>query len=88
MQSSLNARKFKVVNIIFKKLSLTIFDENIIHIILTHYWNLLDNKKQILLDWIPIDKLDWNELSYMPNAIEMLEKNQDKIFWPGLSLHP
>jgi hypothetical protein len=46
MQTSQNARKFKVVNIIFKKMKDTsVFDENIIHIILNYYWKLFDKKK-------------------------------------------
>jgi hypothetical protein len=34
-----------------------------------------------LLDWIDINKLDWDALSINPNAIaiDLLEKNIDKI---------
>lgn len=85
MQKSINAQKFKVVNIILNKLSQTIFDENIIHIILHNYWLLLDNKRKVLLDWIPIDKLDLNILSLNLNAIDFLEENEDKIYWNNLS---
>ena len=46
MPESRAVRKFKVVNIILNKLSQTIFDDNIIHIILNFYWELLDNKKK------------------------------------------
>jgi len=41
-----------------------------------------------LLDWIDIDKLDWVELSLNPNAIHLLEQNQDKIYWKHLSRNP
>jgi hypothetical protein len=86
---SINKRKFKIVNIILNKSlksgSLHLFDDNIIHIILKHYWKLLDTKHTVLLDWIPIDKLEWSCLSRNPNAIDLLEKNIDKIDWNFLS---
>ena len=43
-----------------------------------------------LLDWIDINKLDWISLSQNsnPNAIDLLEKNPDKIYWDNLSLNP
>ena len=43
-----------------------------------------------LRDWIPIEKLKWQELSRNPNAIHLLEKNLDKLhnYWSGLSLNP
>ena len=34
-----------------------------------------------LLDWIPLDKINWGGLSENPRAIELLEQNQDKIDW-------
>ena len=40
-----------------------------------------------LLDWIDIDKLDWDELSSNENAINLLEQNQDKIIWSSLSFN-
>jgi hypothetical protein len=43
---SIATRKFKIVNIIFNK---SLFDNNIIHMILNHYWNMLDNKHKTLL---------------------------------------
>ena len=30
-------------------------------------------------DWIDVDKIDWGYLSYNPNAIYLLEQNQNKI---------
>ena len=38
-----------------------------------------------LRDWIDIEKLNWNMLSLNPNAIELLEQNEDKINWYVLS---
>jgi len=58
--------KFKVVKLILDK---SIFDENVIHIILKLYWDLLP-KKKILLDWIPLDKIDWKLLSINPSIFE------------------
>ena len=34
-----------------------------------------------LCDWISMDKLNWTFLSGNPNAIDILEKNPDKIDW-------
>ena len=34
-----------------------------------------------LLDWVDLDKLDWECLSRNPNAIHLLEKNLDKVDW-------
>ena len=42
----------------------------------------------ILLEWIDINKLKWNYLSKIPNAIHILEKNLEKIDWAWLSLNP
>ena len=38
-----------------------------------------------LLDWIPLEKLDWFGLSQNPAAIHILEQNPDKIDWQFLS---
>ena len=40
-----------------------------------------------LLDWIDIDKLNWEYLSANPNAIHLLERNFDKIDWQYLSIN-
>ena len=41
-----------------------------------------------LLDWIPLDKLNWSWLSGNPAAIHILEQNLDKITWRWLSANP
>ena len=41
-----------------------------------------------LLDWVPLDKLDWGGLSRNPNAIHLLEANPGKIDWWHLSVNP
>ena len=38
-----------------------------------------------LLDWVDINKLNWERLSCNPNAIHLLEKNLDKVDWDYLS---
>ena len=34
-----------------------------------------------LLDWIDVEKLDWDYLSKNSNAIELLEANLDEVNW-------
>ena len=34
-----------------------------------------------LLEWVNVDDLDWGMLSRNPNAIQLLEKNPDKMDW-------
>jgi hypothetical protein len=41
-----------------------------------------------LLDWIDINKLNWDKLSENPNAIDLLKKNKNNINWYYLSLNP
>ena len=41
-----------------------------------------------LRDWIDINKINWECLSFNPNAMELLKENKDKIFWCYLSLNP
>jgi len=38
-----------------------------------------------LRDWIDESKLNWDYLSRNPNALHLLEQNQDKIKWDLLS---
>ena len=41
-----------------------------------------------LLDWVDINKLDWDELSCNPNAMHLLEAYPEKIDWQYLSSNP
>ncbi len=82
---SLAVKRFNIVKNILDK---SIFDENIIHIILKHYWQLLDNKRKILLDWIDNEYLYLYGIYFNSNAIELLKNNQDKIYWTNLSYNP
>jgi len=45
-----------------------------------------------ICDWVPTDKLDYEQLSRNPNAIEFLLKNAmengDKMYWSALSRNP
>ena len=81
---SIATRKFKIVKIILNK---SIFNENIIDIILQYYWNILDCKKKILINWIKINikKINWGYLSKNLNAIDLLKENRNKINWDNLS---
>src|SRR6056300_1469089 len=76
--------QFNIVKIILDK---SIFDENIIHIILNYYWKILD-KPKVLLQWIDINNLKWGNLCSNPNAIDLLKNNKDKISWLALSRNP
>ena len=38
-----------------------------------------------LRDWIDIEKLDWDLLSFNSRAIKLLEENPEKINWDNLS---
>ena len=84
MSCSIASIKFKIVNILLSK---TIFNNDIIKVILTHYWNIIGGKRKILLDWIDINMLSWNGLSKNPNAIELLKTNLHKIYWSELSFN-
>ena len=44
--------------------------------------------KMKLLDWIPLDKIDWKYISTNPNAIHLLQQNIDKINWYNFSKNP
>jgi len=78
-------QKFNIVKIILNK---SMFDDNVITIILHYYWNILDYKKKILVNWIDTNKLYWDALSTNPNAIDLLKEHQDKINWGYLSTNP
>ena len=68
---SFAVKRFNVVKIILNK---SMFDENVIHIILTEYWKDLKNKRKVLLDWINIDKIHWGVLSKNINAVDLIKK--------------
>ena len=42
-------------------------------------------KKFKLLEWIPLEKLNWNNLSLNPNAIELLKEHPENIRWDYLA---
>ncbi len=50
--------------------------------------SFLIKPKYKLLDWINQNKLDWRHLSANLNAIQILERNLDKIDWINLSRNP
>ena len=77
--------QFNVVRSILQK---SIFDENVIHIILTEYWKDLKNKRKVLVDWINFEQLSWEYLSENPNAIDLLKHNKHYINWFRLSVNP
>ena len=56
--------------------------------IFCYFYKLLIMTYYKLRDWIPLKKLNWDYLSFNPNAIELLEKNQDNINWNFLSQNP
>ena len=84
VMNSIACRKFRVVKILLSK---SLFNNDIIKVILTHYWNIIDGKNKKLLSWIELDKLSWFGLSRNPNAIQLLRNNIDKIYWSELSLN-
>ncbi len=74
--------RLKVIKILLNKIP--ILNDNLINLILKEYWNLLE-KKKILKDWIPLDKVSWSVFARNKNAISILENNLDKIDWKYLS---
>ena len=63
--------QFYVVRSILNK---TMFDENVIQIIITEYWKNLKNKSKVLVNWIKPEQLLWHNLSANPNAMELLKE--------------
>src|SRR5437868_195435 len=41
-----------------------------------------------LKSWVDESELCWIRLSHNRNAVHLLEKNPDKIYWAGLSMNP
>ena len=68
---SLAVKRFNIVKMVLNK---SMFDENVINIILKYYWKDLKNKRKVLLDWINIDKIHWGVLSKNINAVDLLKK--------------
>ena len=67
------------------KLQILNLPEELRNYILEMYKRILDVK---LRDWIPIEKLDWGNLSGNPNAIKLLDANPEKIDFHNLSGNP
>jgi len=82
--------KMKVKNSInasMRKGSLTVLPDDILEKIVEKYKTIFKIKYK-LKDWIPPEKLDWDNLSSNPNAIEMLKAYPKKIDWSYLSSNP
>ncbi len=82
--------KMKVTNSINasnRKGSLSVLPDDILEKIVEQYKTIFKIKYK-LKDWIPPEKLDWENLSENPNAIELLKENQRKIDWKALSGNP
>ena len=71
------------------KMTLNKLPEELITQIVQKYMTLFPTKYE-LRDWIPLEKLDWGNLSKNPNdgAIELLKKHKKKIDWLWLSSNP
>ena len=78
-------KHFLLVKRLIKKIK--VLSCNNIQLILEQYWVLLP-KNKVLLDWINIEKLDWDLLSQNPNAIDLLKVFPTKINWKYLSKNP
>ena len=78
-------KHFLLVKRLIKKIK--VLSCNNIQLILEQYWVLLP-KNKVLLDWINIEKLDWDLLSQNPNAIYLLKVFPTKINWKYLSKNP
>jgi len=74
------------INIVYFILKNKISKYDIIEKILEYYYIFLP-KSKILLDWIDINKLNWDNLSKNYNAIDLLKENYDKINWENLSMN-
>lgn len=79
------SNNFKVVKILLNK---SIFDEHIVHIILKYYWDILDNKKKLLSNWV--DKRKLTSLIYKNKyAFHYICENREcYIDWNILSSNP
>ena len=79
-------------------LNKSVFDDNVINIILYYYWDIISDKTLVMLDWIDTTLLDthnsndrydaWYNISKNTNAISYIEKNMDMVCWNGLVKNP
>ena len=87
--------QFHTVRFLLNK---TVFDDNVNDIILGYYWNIISDKKLVMLDWIDTTLLDthnsndryesWYNISKNPNAISYIEESIDMVCWNGLVKNP
>ena len=87
--------QFHTVRFLLNK---TVFDDNVINIILYYYWDIISDKKLVMLDWINTTLLDthnsndryesWYNISKNPNAISFIEENMDMVCWCRLVKNP
>ena len=79
------SNNFKVVKILLNK---SVFDEHIVHIILKYYWDILDNKKKLLSNWV--DKRKLTSLIYKNKySLHYIWENREcYIDWNILSSNP
>jgi len=82
--------KMKVTNSInasMRRGSLNVLPDDILDKIVKKYKTIFKIKYK-LKDWISLKKLNWENLSENPNAIELLKENPKKIVWWQLSENP
>ena len=86
-KENINSSPKSIKNKMKPKLTINNLPEELRTQIVEKYKSLFPTK-YVLKDWIPLEKLDWWELSENPNAIELLKANPEKIYWWGLSKNP
>jgi len=95
--------QFHTVRFLLNK---TVFDENVTNVILYYYWDIISDKKLVMLDWIDTTLLymrnvknasyflqhnyydTWYNISKNPNAISFIEETMDMVCWCGLVKNP
>ena len=87
--------QFHTVRFLLNK---SVFDDNVNDIILYYYWDIISDKKLVMLDWIDTTLLDkhnsndrydaWYNISKNTNAISYIEENMDMVCWNGLVKNP
>ena len=86
-KENINSSPKSIKNKMKPKLTINNLPEELRTQIVEKYKSLFPTK-YVLKDWIPLEKLDWLELSKNPNAIELLKKYPENISWWGLSENP